>query len=70
MITVKANQNIFTYEEVINLTGTLAEHLQNFAKRHHLGFLVRRAETARNHRWLFDRCELMVLAGLFLACSH
>jgi hypothetical protein len=36
---------IFTYEEVMNLTGICAEHLQNLAKRHHLGFFVRGAET-------------------------
>jgi hypothetical protein len=70
MITVKASQSIFTYEEVMNLTGICAEHLHNFAKRHHLGFSVRGAETTGNHRWFLDRCDLMVLARLFPGCSH
>jgi len=33
MITIKANQKIFTYAEVANLTGICAEHLHNLAKR-------------------------------------
>ena len=41
MITVKANQNIFTYAEIMRLTGICSEHLHNLAKRHPLGFLVR-----------------------------
>jgi len=72
MITVKASQTIFTYEEVMNVTGICGEHLQNFAKRHHLGFLVRGVETTGNQadRWFFDRWDLMVLAKLFPGCSH
>jgi hypothetical protein len=70
MITVKASQKIFACEEVVNLTGICAEHLQNLAKRHHLGFLVPGAESTGNHRWLFDRWDLMVLARLFPGCSH
>jgi len=70
MITVKANQKIFTYEEVMNLTGISAEHLQNLAKRHRLGFFVRGAETTGNHGWFFGRWDLMVLARLFPRCSH
>jgi hypothetical protein len=45
MITVKASQKIFTYEEVTNLTGICAEHLQNLVRRHHLGFISRAGET-------------------------
>lgn len=72
MITVKASQKIFTYEEVMNVTGICAEHLQNFAKRHRLGFFARGAETTGNQtdRWFFNRWDLMVLAMLFPACSH
>jgi hypothetical protein len=70
MITVKASQKIFTYEEVMTVTGICAEHLQNLAKRHHLGFLVRGAETTGSDRWFFGRWDLMVLARLFPACSH
>jgi len=70
MITAKASQKIFTYEEVMNLTGICAEHLQNLAKRHHLGFFVRGAETTGNQRWFFGRWDLMVLARLFPRCSH
>jgi hypothetical protein len=72
MITVKASQQIFTYAEVTNLTGICAEHLQNLAKRHHLGLFVRGAETTGNQtdRWFFDRWDLMVLAKLFPRCSH
>jgi hypothetical protein len=72
MITVKASQKIFTYAEVTNLTRICAEHLQNLAKRHHLGFFVRGAETTGNQtdRWFFDRWGLMVLAKSFPGCSH
>ena len=38
MITVKANQKIFTYAEIMRLTGICSEHLHNLAKRHRLGF--------------------------------
>ncbi len=36
MITVKASQKLFTYAEVVNLTGICVEHLHNFVKRHRL----------------------------------
>ena len=39
MITVKANEKIFTYAEIMRLTGICSEHLHNLAKRHRLGFL-------------------------------
>ena len=45
MILVKASQKIFTYEEVMDLTGICAEHLQNLVRRHHLGFLSLSGET-------------------------
>src|SRR5438552_2701540 len=48
MITVKASQRIFTYGEVTNLTGICAEHLENLAKRHRLGFIARATETQDN----------------------
>jgi hypothetical protein len=72
MITCKASQKIFTYEEVTNVTGICAEHLQNLAERYHLGFLVQGAETTGNQtdRWFFGRWDLMVLARLFPGCSH
>jgi hypothetical protein len=72
MITVKASQKIFTYEEVTNLTGICAEHLQSFAKRHHLGFIARAAETARDQtdQWLFNRWDLVILVTLFPRCAH
>jgi len=72
MITVKANQKIFTYAEIMRLTGICSKHLHNLAKRHRLGFLVRGAESTGNQtdRWFFDRWDLMVLARLFPRCSH
>jgi hypothetical protein len=72
MITIKANQKIFTYAEVANLTGICAEHLHNFANRHRLGFITRAAEALGNqaqHR-LFTAWDLMVLATLFPRCAH
>jgi hypothetical protein len=72
MITVKASQKFFTYAEVTNLTGICAEHLENFAKRHRLGFIARTTETQGNHtdHWLFRPWDLMFLAMLFSRCAH
>ena len=72
MITAKANQKIFTYAEVANLTGICAEHLHNFAKRHRLGFITRAAEPLGHQaqQWLFTPWDLMVLATLFPRCAH
>ncbi len=72
MITVKASQKIFTYGEVTNLTGICAEHLENLAKRHRLGFIARATETKGNQtdEWLFRPWDLMVLATLFPHCAH
>jgi len=71
MITVKASQKIFTCEEVTNLTGICAGHLQNLAKRHRLG-LISRTGTLENHaeQWLFTSQDLKVLAILFQPCTH
>lgn len=72
MITVKANQKIFTYAQVMNLTGICAEHLQNLARRHHLGFISRTEDTPGNEtdQWFFNRSDLAVLATLFPRCAH
>ena len=48
MIKIKASQKIFTYAEVTNLTGICAEHLENLAKRHRLGFIARATEAQGN----------------------
>jgi len=48
MITVKADQKLFTYIEVTNLTEICAEHLENLVKRHRLGFIARATETHGN----------------------
>jgi hypothetical protein len=72
MITVKASQKLFTFVEVTKLTGICAEHLDNFAKRHRLGFIARAAETQGNQidEWFFKPWDLMVLATLFSRCAH
>jgi hypothetical protein len=72
MITVKASQKIFTYPEVANLTGICAEHLENLAKRHRLGFIARAVETqgTLTDQWFFRPWDLMVLATLFPRCAH
>ena len=72
MITVKANQKIFTYKEVTNLTGICAEHLQNLARRHHLGFILRAGEAPGNEtdQWFFNPSDLTVLLTLFPRCAH
>jgi len=71
MITVKASQKTFTFEEVTNLTGICAGHLQNLVKRHRLGF-ISRTGTLEKHaeQWLFTPNDLMVLAILFQPCTH
>ena len=46
MVTVKSSQKIFTDSEVANLTGICVEHVHNFAKTRHLGFIARAAEAA------------------------
>jgi hypothetical protein len=72
MITVKASQNFFTYDEVTNLTGICVEHLENLANRHRLGFIARASENQGNQtdERLFSRSDLMILATLFPGCAH
>ena len=72
MITVKASQKIFTYGEVAKLTGICAEHLENLAKRHRLGFIAgaREAQGNQTDQWFFSPWDLMVLATLFPRCAH
>jgi hypothetical protein len=68
MVTVKSSQKIFTDSEVATLTGICMDHLHNFAKRRHLGFIARAAEAAS--MWLFTLSDLMVLVTLFPKCTH
>jgi hypothetical protein len=72
MVTVKASQKIFTDSEVASLTGICVEHLHNFAKKRHLGFIARAAEAAGRNadRWLFTLSDLTVLVTLFPKCTH
>ena len=72
MMTVKASQKIFTYTEVVNLTGICAEHLHNSANRHRLGFITRAAEPLGNQaqQRLFTPWDFKVLATLFPRCGH
>ena len=72
MVTVKANQKLFTYAEIVNLTGICVEHLHNFVKRHRLGFVARAAETAASQadEWLFTPWDLTFLVALFPRCTH
>ena len=69
MVTVKASQKLFTYAEVVNLTGICVEHLHNFAKRRRLGFIVCAAEAGGRPR-LFTSWDLTVLVTLFPHCTH
>ena len=72
MIKVKASQKLFTHAEVVNLTGICVEHLQNFVKRHRLGFIARAAETARvqTDQLFFTPGDLALLVTLFPRCTH
>ena len=71
MVTVKSSQKIFTDSEVASLTGICVEHVHNFAKSRHLGFIARAAEAARSaDQWLFTLSDLMVLVTLFPKCTH
>jgi hypothetical protein len=72
MITIKASHKIFTYAEVTNLTGICAEHLENLANRHRLGFIARATETRDNQtdKWFFSPWDLMILVTLFPRCAH
>ena len=72
MVTVKSSQKIFTDSEVASLTGICLDHIHNFAKSHHLGFIARAAEAVGEHadQWLFSLSDLMVLVTLFPKCTH
>ena len=71
MVTVKSSQKIFTDSEVSTLTGICVEHVHNFAKTRHLGFIARAAEAAVNaDQWLFTLSDLMVMVTLFPKCTH
>ena len=72
MVKVKSSQKIFTDAEVANLTGICVDHIRNFAKSRHLGFIARAAEAAGKQadQWLFTLSDLMVLVTLFPRCTH
>jgi hypothetical protein len=72
MVTVKSSQKIFTDSEVAGLTGICVEHLRNFARSRHLGFIARAAEAAgvQADNWLFTLSDLMVLVTLLPKCTH
>jgi hypothetical protein len=72
MITVKSSQKIFTDAEIASLTGICVEHIHNFAKSRHLGFIARAAEAAglSADQWLFTLSDLMVMVTLFPKCTH
>ena len=72
VVTVKSSQKIFTDAEVANLTGICVDHVHNFAKSRHLGFIARAAERAgiQADQWLFTLSDLMVLVTLFPKCTH
>ena len=72
MVTVKASQKIFTDSEVATLTGICVDHVHNFARSLHLGFIARAAEAAgaKADQRLFTLSDLMVLVTLFPRCTH
>lgn len=72
VVKVKASQKIFTDAEVAGLTGICLDHLHNFARSRHLGFIARAAEAAGKQadQWLFTLSDLMVLMTLFPKCTH
>jgi len=57
---------------VADLSGNYVEHVHNFAKSRHLGFIARAAEAAgiSADQWLFTLSDLMVLVTLFPKCTH
>lgn len=72
MVKVKSSQKIFTDAEIASLTGICVDHIRNFAKSRHLGFIARAAEAAGKQadQWLFTLSDLMVLVTLFPRCTH
>ena len=72
MLTIKSSQRLFTEDEVSGLTGICLDHLRNFARSRHLGFIARAAEAAgaEADKWLFTNSDLLVLAVLVQRCEH
>jgi hypothetical protein len=72
MLTIKSSQKLFTEDEVSGLTGICLDHLRNFARSRHLGFIARAAEAAgaEADKWLFTNSDLLVLAVLVERCEH
>jgi len=72
VVKVKSSQKIFTDSEVASLTGICVEHVHNFARSRHLGFIARAAEAAgaQADQWLFTLSDLMVMVTLFPRCTH
>ena len=72
MLTVGSSQKLFTEDEVAGLTGICLDHLRNFARSRHLGFIARAAEAAgaEADKWLFTNSDLLVLAVLVERCDH
>ncbi len=72
MLTIRSSQKLFTEDEVCGLTGICADHLRNFARSRHLGFIARAAEAAgaEADKWLFTNSDLLVLAVLVERCDH
>jgi hypothetical protein len=72
MLTIKSSQKLFTEDEVTGLTGICLDHLRDFAKSRHLGFISRVAEAAGAgaDRWLFTNSDLLVVAMLLQPCEH
>jgi hypothetical protein len=72
MLTIKSSQKLFTEDEVSGLTGICIEHLRNFARSRHLGFIARAAEAAgaEADKWIFTNSDLLVLAVLVERCDH
>jgi hypothetical protein len=72
MLTIKSSQKLFTEDEVSGMTGICLDHLRNFARSRHLGFIARAAEAAgaEADKWLFTNSDLLVLAVLVERCEH
>jgi hypothetical protein len=68
----QSEPKIFTYAEVVNLTGICVEHLHNFVKRHRLGFIARADETVKvqTDQLFFTPWDLTLLVTLFPRCTH
>ena len=71
MVTGESSQKLFTYAEVVDLTGICVEHLRNFAKRRHLGFIAHAAGAASHaDQRLFTPWDLTIVVTLCTRCSH